>query len=580
MNNYTTEQLCFLLESLLANATELPWLEWKSSNEDPETIGKYISALSNSACVEKQEFAYMIWGIEDKTKLITGTKFNPDEKRKGNQPLKIFLKTNIKPHLSFEFYKFLYNEKPIVLLEIEAAYRQPIMFYSDAYVRIGESCTELRKQPDLVSKIYNTLKRDWSAETIIGASIHDLDPEAIQIARKNYFEKHKNDSFASDIKNWNDLTFLTNARLIVDGKITRAALVLLGKKEASRWLNPSIARITWTLYETNGLPKDYCHFDPPLLLAVNKVFSKIRNVTIREMPDGSLFPVEISQYDNWVFREALHNCIAHQDYDLRHTIVVAEHPDRIQFSNMGEFQPGSIKSVLENTGRPRFYQNRLLTDAMVELNMIDTIGSGIKKMFIIQQERYMPMPEYTLTSGAEAEVQVTIFGKILDVRYTNLLMKRLDVPLNDIILLDKLQKRQKIEKSDAIRLRKKGLIEGRFPNVYPAAAISAEAQDVKGYLDRRACDDAFYIQQILTFLCVNKSASRNQIRDLLKDKLSITLTDEQKETKIGNLLAVTMKNRGLIQYKRGPKISAWELTNEGRKICKSNNQKCKLKCIK
>ena len=577
MKKYSDEQLKILLSELLSYPNELRWLEWKHCNDDPVMIGKYISALANSACVENREFGYMIWGIENATRAAKGTSFDPACVKKGNQPLEIYLRVNLKPDIAFDFYRFEHNRKNFVILEVEAAYRQPIMWLGEAYIRIGEALTELRKYPDLEAKIYRTVGKDWSAEIVVGASFDDLEPDAIRAARERYSEKHRNDSFAGDIARWSDKTFLNKAKLTIDGKITKAALILLGRPESAHWLNPSVARITWNLLDQDGVSVDYKHFDPPLLLAVDQVFAKIRNITIRTMPDGTLFPVEISQYDSWVFREALHNCIAHQDYALCRNIVVAEYPDRVQFSNMGSFAPVTVENALHDDGRPRFYLNRQLTEAMVELNMIDTIGSGIRRMFLTQKRRFMPLPEYEIETDM---VRATLFGKILDERYTRLLMRQPDLTLDEIILLDKLQKGVRISKADADQLRKKKLIEGRYPNIYPAAVVAANTQKMEEYLDNRAFDDAFYIQQILNFICLKKSVSRSDIRKLLKDKLSAALTDEQKESKIGNLLSVTMKGAGLIQNVGGTGHSVWQLTDRGLATCRKNSPNCKRKCVK
>ena len=97
MKKYTHEQLNILLAEFLSYPNELPWLEWKHSNDDPDTIGKYISALANSACVENREFGYMIWGIKDAARTIMGTDFDPASVKKGNQPLEIYLRTNLRP---------------------------------------------------------------------------------------------------------------------------------------------------------------------------------------------------------------------------------------------------------------------------------------------------------------------------------------------------------------------------------------------------------------------------------------------------------------------------------------------------
>ena len=580
MKQYTEEQLRSLLTELLSYPDELPWLEIKHGNDNPDEIGKYISALANSACTENRDHGYMIWGVENDSRIIEGTAFDPDHKNKNQQPLRIYLSRTLKPEIAFEFYSFEVDGKKVVILEVEAAYRRPISFQGTEYIRIGESRTELSKHPKEAAKIYRTVGKDWSAEVVVDATMKDLAPEAVKAARERYSEKHRNDSFAEEIETWSTEEFLNKAKLTINGKITRAALILLGKPESAHWLNPSVVKITWNLVDNDNTSIDYQHFDPPLLLAVDRIFAKIRNITIRTMPDGTLFPVEISQYDSWVFREALHNCIAHQDYTLCRNVVVTEYPDRVQFSNMGAFAPGTLEKVLHDDGRPRFYLNRQLTEAMVELNMIDTIGSGIKRMFKKQQKRYMPMPDYDISTTPEEMVRVVLYGKVLDERYTRLLIRQTDLSLDEIVLLDKLQKKVRISQDDAKRLRKDKLIEGRYPNVYPAAVIAENTQKVEEYLENRAFDDAFYVQQILNFICIKGRVSRSDIRKWLKDKLSNALTDEQKESKIGNLLSVTMRGQGLIHNVGGTGHSVWQLTPHGSEICRKNNPGCKRKCVK
>ena len=580
MKKYVVEQLKSLLANLLSYPDELPWLEIKHGNENPDEIGKYISALANSACCENREYGYMVWGIEDGTHIFKGTSFNPDYKKNEQQPLRIYLSRNLKPEITFEFYSFEIEGKKIVILEVEAAYRRPISYHGIEYIRIGESRTELSKHPEEAAKIYRTVGKDWSAEIVYGAALTDLDPEAINVAREKYYEKHLNDSFAAEIATWSDEEFLNKAKLTINGKITRTALVLLGKPESVHWLNPSIVKITWNLMDNDNTSIDYQHFEPPLLLAVDKIFTKVRNITIRTMPDGTLFPVEISQYDSWVFREALNNCIAHQDYTLCHNIVVAEYPDRVQFSNMGAFAPKTLENALHDDGRPRFYLNRQLTEAMVELNMIDTIGSGIKRMFKMQQKRFMPLPDYIISTEPEM-VRVVLHGKILDERYTRLLIRQTDLSLDEIILLDRLQKKLEISKDAATQLRKNKLIEGRYPNIYPAEEIAASTDKLDEYLDNKAYDDAFYVQKILEYLCNKGHANRQEITRLIKKHLSQQLTDDQKDKKIGNLLSVKMGYRMKYIVNVGTRSeSSWKLTDAGRIACKNANPSCKKDCKK
>ena len=227
-----------------------------------------------------------------------------------------------------------------------------------------------------------------SAQVIEGATVSDLDPGALAFARLQYSEKHSQQ--AAEIGAWDDATFLNKAKVCVGGKVTRTALLLLGMPESGHLLSPAQARVTWVLRDEKKQEKDYQHFDLPFLLAGNKVLQKVRNLTIRHLPSGTLFPHEVTQYDPWVIREILHNSIAHQDYKMGGRINVVETPDTLLFTNLGSFIPGAVEEMILSDAPPEIYRNPFLAQAMVNLNMIDTIGSGIKRMFTRQRERSLP----------------------------------------------------------------------------------------------------------------------------------------------------------------------------------------------
>ena len=567
------EALVLLLDRLLKNGED-EVTEFKSVPKDYSTneIGSYFSALSNEARLRGAEEAWLVFGIDDKTRKVVGTAYRQEPGRLKGLLHQISEETQ--PKSTFRnIFELNHADGRVLLFQIPPApIGTPVSWKGHYYARAGESLTALSL--DKLDAIRQQREEsDWTSQILPGASLDDLDSDAIAFARKQFSEKHKGDSFYEDIASWNTKTFLNKAKLAIGGKLTRAAIILLGKPESVHFLSPSVAKITWCLVDNDGIQIDYKHFEPPFLLAVDQVFAKIRNVSIRALPDGTLFPVEISQYDSWVFREALHNCIAHQDYRLNSSIVVTEYSDHIQFSNAGAFIPGTLENVLNDDGRPRYYPNRQLADAMVELKMIDTIGSGIKRMFSTQKKRFMPMPDYIISENA---VSVVLEGKILDARYTALLMKNGDLSLWDIILLDKVQKKRVITKDEAKYLRKKGLIEGRYPKVYPAASIAVQTHQVGAYLDRRGYDDDFYIRRILDFISTKGFASRAELDECLKPHMPSSLSDEQKRKKISNLLSVKMVSRSHLIVNRGSKrYPVWKLTEKGKELCKKEKSSCK-----
>lgn len=582
VEKYTDEFLERLVDSLRAYSAEQTWFELKTNCADVMRIGKYLSGLSNAALLANQPFGYLVYGVDDVTHEVEGTNFDPlREKTRGKdkgEELVNYLQRGLRDSaVSYDVYSVKVRGKRVCIFEIEAAKIRPVEFYGEGFCRVGSTLTELKKNVSLEREIYNHLTSDWSARTIPGVGLEAIDKEALAFARKQYTEKYKDASFANQIEKWDDWTFLEKAKLAIEGRLTFAAIVLIGKEEAEHWISPYVARITWNLMAADGRVRDYVHFKIPLILSVGRVFDKIRNLNLREMPDGTLFPRTLKQYDNWVFREALHNCVAHQDYARRASIVVSEYEDKVELCNVGNFAPGSVEAVLKNKGRPRHYPNRQLVDAMVELKMIDTAGMGIHTMFEKQRANAMPLPDYEFTNG---EVCVSIVGKVIDARYSNLLLQKSDVTLEQVLLLDKIQKGRTVSKEEAAGLRSHGLIEGRYPKIYPTASLAAKTGDEAGYLGTRGFDTKFYKQRILEYICLKKKATLKDVYAAIVDFLPKGRTASANRRKVASLLSQTMSKReGLIKAS-APRVSEWMLTETGVKMCQIGNSSCKRHCPK
>jgi len=455
-------------------------------------------------------------------------------------------------------------EGRVILFQIPPACRGvPTAWKGHYYGRNGDSIGPLSLQ-ELEQIRQQGAREDWSAQVCEGASLADLDPKAVAFARQQY--KGKNPGLAAEVDGWDDLTFLNKAKVCIAGKTTRTALLLLGKEESAHFLSPAVARITWVLQDAGSGEPAYQHFDPPFLLYGDAAFARVRNVTIQPMSGQSLFPAPISKYDAWVVREALHNCIAHQDYTQGGKINFVEEDDSLLLTNLGHFIPESLECVLEQDAPPERYRNPFLATAMVSLNMIDTIGSGIRRMFRKQRERSLPMPDYDLSDSQR--VRVRIHGKILDERFTRLLMARTDLELMDVIALDKVQKRKPLDETIARSLKRRGLIEGRRPNLFISATVAAVTGQEPEYLHNRGFSRDDCKRRVLDYLRQFGTGTRKKIEKLLWGKLSDALDDEQKRNYVRNLLQ-EMKKDGAIRKATGQtKGAAWELSKpapeEGR----------------
>lgn len=448
-----------------------------------------------------------------------------------------------------EIHELYKNGKRVVMFEIPPALQGiPVAYQDHYYGRDGESLQGLSL--DKIERIRNQTKlRDWSSEIIEKASLEDLDSEAIAKARDLFTEAHKDK--ADEIASWDDITFLNKAKITVRGKITNTAIILLGKEESEYLISPAVAKIKWILRGKDNIERDYMIASCPFILAVDRIYDKIRNLKYRYInPEHkTLFPEEIDTYEPYVIREALNNAIAHQDYTLGGQINVVEYEDKLVFSNKGSFIPGSIKQVLINDAPEEQYRNQFLVTAMVGLKMVDTIGSGIRKMFNFQRQRLFPLPDYDLT---ENRVEVTINGKILDMNYANILARNTSLSLLDIELLNRIQLGKPLSDDEIAKLRGKHLIEGRKPKIYIAKHIAQKVGRKIEYSGHKGLGNRRCEEFLLTALSDHKSLSRKEIDELLWPLLPDLLNEKQKKDKITNMLIKLRKLGKITNTTRGP----------------------------
>ena len=521
-----------LIDHLRGLPAETEWLEFKRSFHAPEQLGQYLSALANAACVAGKPKGYLVFGVDDETHQIVGTKFDPYQtKAKGNQDLLPWLGAGLLPNTGFEVRLPDEPAGRVVVFEVGPAKDQPVSFYGTAYIRVGTSKTELVRYPEKARAIWRR-GSDWSAEVCEQARLDDLDPEALAKAREQFAIKHPTQE--KDLDAWDTETFLNKARVLRQGAVTNTALLLLGRSESSVLLAPTVARISWVLKDHHNRELDYEHIGPPFLLAGDRLLERVRNLTVRALPNGTLFPQEITQYDRWVIREAVHNCIAHQDYALRGRILVVEFPDRVLTTNVGDFLPGDVETVLRQDAPQAIYRNPFLTDAMVELNLIDTQGGGIKRMFETQRRRSFPLPDYDLTDTSR--VAVTNHGRILDEHYTRLLMEGLDLDLDLVMLLDRVQKGLRIDREGHRRLKSSGLVEGRYPNLTVAGSVARATGSAGRHIRERGFEKRYYVDLVLALVREHGPVDRKEIDQALMSKLPDRLTEAQKRSRISNLL--------------------------------------------
>lgn len=548
MNN---EELIILVDELRNLPKENEWVEFKTGTATTnEKLGQYISAISNAACIANEPFGYFVLGIVDETHEVIGTKFKFKNRKEDNQELELWIRRLLHPSINFQHFICQYGLYHLEILKIPAAAGEPTHFKKIPYIRFDSSLTDLRYYSHHIRAIYNS-QIDWSAITIERATINDLDPVAIAQAREKFKEKNAAKQWFNEIDNWDDATFLDKAKITVNGKITNAAIILLGKTESAHYISPSVAQITWKL---DTEEKAYEHFEIPLFLSINDVLQQIRKLKYKFFPDNKLISVEVNKYETKVILEALNNCIAHQDYSRHSRILLTEQTHKLIFENEGGFIEGNAEDYTFGEKTPKKYRNRWLADAMVNLNMIDTMGYGIRRMYEEQRRRFFPLPDYR--KSTRDKVVLEIYGHTLDENYSKLLIeKKDDLSLTEVVLLDKIQKGQTITEEAAKLLKKKLLIEGRKPHYHISSSVASVTGQESQYIKVKGIEDDYCKKMIVDYLTKFKAGKRYNFEEMLADKLSPLLTEKQKKDKIKNILQA-MKKDGVIYLAN----KMWRLT--------------------
>ena len=190
--------------------------------------------------------------------------------------------------------------------------------------------------------------------------------------------------------------------------------------------------------------------------------------------------------------------------------------------------------------------------------MVDTAGGGIKKIFNFQRVRYFPLPDYDLSDD---KVKVAISGKILDMDYARLLAQHKDLTLDEIILLDKVQKKKALTESEEKHLRSKKLIEGRKPNYFIGIKVAQKTGQKAAYSKNKAFNKSYYLDLIEKAIKEHQSLERKDIDELLWNKLPEWMDEQQKKHKINNLLS-ELRRKNKIENKGTFKMSKWILIKE------------------
>lgn len=543
------------------------WKEMKNlknsfAGQEGVDVVSYVSAIAN------MEGGHLVIGVQDKTLEIIGTDlsklmFNGSQATPESAAFKLTEQcTNLSSEgLTIEEYVTEDTHKTVWIIHIPKHLpRRPVYAHKKAWQRVKDSLVQMR--PERMEAILDEpifTAEDWSAIVVPNATIDDLEELAIAKARKMYKKVHSRIP-AQEVDAWSVEELLSNSGLMIEGKLTRAAIILLGKPVSVYKLRPAVVEVTWSLRDEREEIIDYEHFTAPFILTVDEILAKIRNLTMRELPGGTLFPDTMKQYDDYTIREALHNCIAHQDYTLQQRINLVENPGFVYYENGGSFIPVTLQRALATKGPQRHFRNESLCKAMTHFNMIDTVSRGIKKMFNEQLVRRFPMPDFEI-DAVNKVVGVRIYGKVIDEKYTQLLKTNTSLSLQECLCLDEIQKTGTTSKDGLALLKEKNLIEVQNGHYTISLKVAKLTHQVAKYTKAKGL--AYEALLKLTLQLAHNAGTdgfkRKDAFEILQHSLPAG-TNESKLRYVGRML-VNMAEAG--QLKSSESGKSWIITEKG-----------------
>jgi ATP-dependent DNA helicase RecG len=530
------------------------WKGWTSlkhniSGRKGEDLICYVSALAN------MEGGCIVIGAQDGTLLPNGIADTADYTPE-NLPHRLLGRCVNLPSLGVHVEVLRAEDTGAAVWVVHVprhSPRRPVAAHDTAWQRDHDKLVPLREDRLAAILAEPLAGADWSAEVVTGAMIADLDPEALALARRQYRNKHAQDRWAPDVPGWSDVEFLDRAHLAQNGRITRACLLLLGRAESAAMLAPHPVELTWK----RPAERQARHFGPPFLTATTRLMQCIGNPIIKLFPETQLIPVQLPRYEAQLVLEALHNCIAHQDYERAERVVVEEWPDRLRLLNAGEFVDGKPAEYYEGTRTPTRYRNPWLAAAMNEVGMIDKAGFGISEMVQIQRRRYLPLPDYQ--GSTSLQTVFNVMGTTLSLNYSRLLMERTDIDLATVLLLDTLQKGQALSAEQRRELRQRGLVEGRGSRTTVSAGVASATGREAEYVAAKGLDDEHFRALVLKLLAMGPQP-RAKINHLLLDKLPASIAGQQRRRDYVKGLLQDMARSGDIENVGGATRAArWAL---------------------
>ena len=393
----TTEEFKKILDKGETDTVEFK--SWVKARSQKEIISLAVDELIAFA---NHKGGTVYFGVEDQPIEVTGCSRDYDSQRiiEG-----IYDKT--RPSLFTEIYDFEYEGKLVIAISVKADGKTYTTTDGRCLKRLGRNSKPL--YPDELSNVYSSNQNpDFSGRIINESTLDDVNKLEVYSLK----EKLKVRDSRSTLPDLEDNDFLRDLQLTkYDGDVERltvAGLLFVGKEKSIQRLLPQ-AEVIYLHYSADNLEEYDARLDMklPLINVIDKLTERIRAYSKIENIQVGLFRLEVEDFPEKVFQEALLNALSHRDYQSNAAVYVKQYPDRIVIENPGGFLDGITENnIITHPSVPR---NKLIAETLQNLKYVQRTGQGVDIIFKEMISMGKPYPKYKSFNDA---VSLTIFSAI------------------------------------------------------------------------------------------------------------------------------------------------------------------------
>lgn len=394
-----------LLERLIGESSENDWLEFKVGNVQPEKVGKLVSALANAAMLNDRDWAFIVFGVEDKTHKKVGTTVNLAKLKKGNESFANWITRMMDPKLMLEFLNLEVDGKQFAIITIEPTYDRPVKFSGTAYLRIGENTKNLANLPSHERSLWLATGRRKFEDAIaltnqtVEQLFEKLDVKVIYDLTADP-RPSNNDAMIQRLLN---LQFIRNS---IEGRydITNLGAILLALEIANF---PSVENKSIRIIKYAGIDKRKSEFEQEGRKGYAVGFATMMRFIMERIPTEETYIDGVRRMvpmcPEVAIREVIANALIHQDFTMTGSGPVVEiYDNRVEVIN-----PGNSLIDVDRMIDERQSRNEKLARAMRTLGLCEERGGGLDKVLFELEAQGLPAPEF---HSSEKAMRVTLFG--------------------------------------------------------------------------------------------------------------------------------------------------------------------------